>query len=513
MNSTPTVLVILDGFGYREQQTYNAIELADTPLINHLLNTYPYTYLKASGHAVGLPKGSIGNSEVGHLTIGAGRIIKQPVVRINAIIEQHELLNDPITQTILTKTKEHTGTIHLLGLLSDANVHSNDHHLYAMLTTLHQQGYTNLVIHPFLDGRDTPPRSAQRYLQRLQSVIDTLGVGIIGSIHGRFYAMDRDHNWDRTEQSYKTLTQEQPIRFDSWQDALTSYYTQSITDEFVPPTQLTHKGIIRNHDTVIFFNFRPDRARQLTAAFVGTEWNAFKRVPPTLTGFITPVAYDTVQKLPTHALLEPIIVRNTLKEVLNAHNVSMFSIAETEKYAHVTYFFNGGKEELLEHEERVLIPSIHARNYVQKPEMSAPLITDAVLKSLNNNPKDFYVVNYANADMVGHSGNLEATIHAIECLDRELERLYKQVVIAMNGTLYITADHGNAEYMFNEQEGQPSTAHTTNPVPFIVVKKELESIVMILSLKELDDIAPFILQHMNIPVPPEMKKYKEDAPL
>lgn len=505
MENRPTVLVVLDGFGYREQQTYNAIAQADTPTLTYMLNSYPHTYLQASGEAVGLPKGSIGNSEVGHLTIGSGRIIKQPVVRINEIIEHHKLLKDDISEKIFSLTKEHKGTVHLLGLLSDANVHSNDHHLYAMLSSLHQQGYTHIVIHPFLDGRDTPPRCAQRYLHHLEEVINTLGIGIIGSIHGRFYAMDRDHNWDRTEQSYRTLTQEQPIKFESWQDALAAYYKQSITDEFVPPTQLNHHGIIHDHDTLIFFNFRPDRARQLTAAFVGTEWHAFKRAALTLTGCITAVAYDTVEKLPTHALLEPIMVHNTLKEVLNAHEISMFSIAETEKYAHVTYFFNGGNEQPLEHEERVLIPSIHARNYVQKPEMSAPLITDAVLKSLNNSCKDFYLINYANADMVGHSGDLAATIRAIECLDRELERLYKQVITNMQGTLYVTGDHGNAEYMFNEQEGQPSTAHTTNPVPFIVINKELEHRTIPLPLEELDDIAPFILKQMRLPIPKEME--------
>jgi 2,3-bisphosphoglycerate-independent phosphoglycerate mutase len=510
-NNKPTVLVILDGFGYREQQTYNAITQADTPTITHMLNTYPHSLLSASGESVGLPKGSIGNSEVGHLTIGAGRIIKQPVVRINEMIEHHTFLEDQITTSIINTTQLHNGTIHILGLLSDANVHSNEHHLFAILTILKKKGFSRIVVHPFLDGRDTPPRSAARYLKQLDQTIDSLGIGIIGSIHGRFYAMDRDHNWERTEQSYKVLTQPQPIRFNSWQEALETYYNQSITDEFVPPTPLHADCTIKDHDTIIFFNFRPDRARQLTAAFVGTEWKAFKRMPLHLTGFITPVAYDTVEKLPTHALLKPMIVSNTLKDVLNEHNVSMFSIAETEKYAHVTYFFNGGNEQILSHEERVLIPSIPARNYIQKPEMSAPLITDAVLKSLHNNPKDFYLINYANADMVGHSGNIEATIKAIECLDREIERIYKEIVIVMDGTLYIAADHGNAEYMFNDQEDQPNTAHTTNPVPFIFIRNDLEGSTITLPLKELDDIAPFILKEMNLPIPQEMCHTKKEC--
>lgn len=504
MNNKPTALVILDGFGHRDQQTYNAITQAETPTINHLLNTYPHTLLEASGTAVGLPPGSIGNSEVGHLTIGAGRIIKQSVVRINEMIAHGTLLKDTACKSMLKNTAQTDHTIHIMGLLSDANVHSNENHLYAMLEVLQKKGYSRIVIHPFLDGRDTPPRCAERYLKKLDHVIETLGIGTIGSLHGRFYAMDRDHHWDRTEKSYKVLTQKHVPQFFSWHSVLAHYYKQGITDEFIPPTQLRTDASITNHDTLIFFNFRPDRARQLTAAFVSPAWSSFTRTPLSLTGFITPVHYDTPKKLPTHALLQPIPINNTLKQVLNDHNITLFSVAETEKYAHVTYFFNGEQEQHLRHEERVLIPSLPVKNYAQKPEMSAPLITDAVLRSLYNNPKNFYLINYANADMVGHSGNMESTIKAIECLDQQLERLYKQVVTTMKGTLYITGDHGNAEYMFNPQENQPCTAHTANRVPFIWAKEELAKSTLTLPLQSLADIAPFILENMNIPIPQEM---------
>lgn len=497
-------LIILDGFGYREQQTYNAISQADTPTITYLFNTYPHTFLKASGTAVGLPANSIGNSEVGHFTIGAGRIIKQPVVRLNEMIENHTLLEDAVTTSLLEKTKLHDKTVHLFGLLSDANVHSNEHHLYAMLAILNQKGFSRIVIHPFLDGRDTPPRSAEKYLNNLERVIKQLGVGIIGSIHGRFYAMDRDRNWERTEQSYKVLTQQHPIHFTSWREVLSTYYAQNITDEFIPPTPLHDHAIIKDDDTVIFFNFRPDRARQLTAAFVAPAFNGFHRKLIPLTGFITSVQYDLPALLPAHALLKPVRLNNTLKQELNDHHISMFSIAETEKYAHVTYFFNGENEAPLLYEERVLIPSIPAKNYIHKPDMSARLITNAIIHSLTTAPREFYLINYANADMVGHSGNMEATIKAVECLDHQIEALYKHIVLDMKGTLYITSDHGNAEYKFNSQEQQPSTAHTTNPVPFILVNNNVKNTMIELPLTGLSDIAPFILKEMNIPIPKEM---------
>lgn len=500
--NNPTVLVILDGFGHRDQRTYNAIAQADAPTINYLLNTYPHTLLQSSGAAVGLPPGSMGNSEVGHLTIGAGRIIKQAVVRINEMIAHGTLLQDPISETILNKTKKHT--IHIMGLLSDANVHSNQNHLYAMLEALQKKGFSHIIIHPFLDGRDTPPCSAKRYLTELDIAMKKFDCGSIGSIHGRFYAMDRDHNWDRTEKSYTVLTQQQKPQFTSWQDALCYFYKNGITDEFILPTALHDNSTIKADDTVIFFNFRPDRARQLTAAFVSPKWNAFTKMDLPLSGFITPVQYGPPEEFPTHALLQPIVIQNTLKDVLNNHNITMFSIAETEKYAHVTYFFNGEVEQQLSNEERVFVPSIPAKNYVQKPEMSAHLITNAVLKSLKNDPKDFYLINYANADMVGHSGNMGSTIKAIECLDRQIEQLYKQIIIDMEGTLYITGDHGKAEYMFNQEENQPNTAHTTDPVPFIFIKKNIEKSIQKLPLHGLADIAPFILKNMNISIPQEM---------
>jgi 2,3-bisphosphoglycerate-independent phosphoglycerate mutase len=503
MNQPPIALIILDGFGYQAQQRYNAIAQAHTPTLDHLFKTYPHCLLKASGEAVGLPKGSIGNSEVGHLTIGAGRIIEQPVTRLNTMIANHTFCTDRQTETILEQAASRGKTIHVMGLLSDANVHSNYHHLDAFLELCAQKKYTNVIVHAFLDGRDTPPQSAQHYLDHLEDTIKRLGVGHIGSIHGRFYSMDRDHNWDRTAKSYAVLTQESTKPFPTWQDALKASYAQGITDEFVLPRALSAHATINDDDCVFFFNFRPDRARQLTAAFVQPDFTGFAKKDIRLTGFITPVPYDTPAHLPTHSLLNRKDIHNTLKEVLNDHDISMLSIAETEKYAHVTYFFNGEDETKLSHEERILIPSLHVETYKDHPEMSAALITQAVLESLRTNPKEFYLINYANADMVGHSGSLEATIRAVECIDAQLGILYNQIM-SMNGTLYITGDHGNAECMFDEKTHQPNTAHTTNPVPFILITKAVEHSSEKLPLTQLSDIAPFILKGMNLPIPAEM---------
>lgn len=506
MNKRPQALIILDGFGYRDQLAYNAILRARTPMLQFLFNNYPYTYLQASGKAVGLPAGSMGNSEVGHLTIGAGRIIKQPISLINDMIKNGLFCTDSTTEVILKKTIESNSTIHVMGLLSDANVHSNYTHLDAFLKLCAQKNYKNVIIHPFLDGRDTPPRSAAHYLQHLQNTIENLNTGKIGTLHGRFYSMDRDHNWDRTEKSYQVLTTPKQSRelFSNWQSMLESYYAQSITDEFIPPTAVTTDCHIKSGDCIFFFNTRPDRARQLTAAFINPKFNSFTREKIVLHGFITPVPYDKKSNLPTHALLKREAIQNTLKEVLNNQGYSIVSVAETEKYAHITYFFNGEKEDILSHEERILIKSIPAHNYIEHPQMSAPQITDAVIDSLTKNLKDFYLINYANADMVGHSGSLEATVEAIECIDQQISTLYDHVVKQYNGILYITADHGNAETMFDTITHQPHTSHTTNPVPFILVDTQYKKLPYLLTLKGLSDIAPFILAYNHIPIPREM---------
>jgi 2,3-bisphosphoglycerate-independent phosphoglycerate mutase len=499
----PTVLVILDGFGYRKEKKFNAIAQARTPHIDFWMEHFPTTLLRASGTAVGLLDNMIGNSEVGHLTIGCGRIIEQPLTIIHHAIENKSIFSHPLLLEKFALLKHKNEPLHIMGLLSDAGIHSHVELLYALLKMAVEHGLTKIYVHAFLDGRDTPPKSAAIYLSQLDTILHTLGHGIIATMQGRFYAMDRDKNWDRTEKSYKVLTEKQQITKQDWQEVLSQAYQHNITDEFVPPTQLDPQGIIESGAGVIFFNIRPDRARQLTAAFVDPHFNHFPIRKINLTFFITPVGYGA--HLKTDVLYPQKPEYNTLKDVLSEHDKTIFSIAETEKYAHITYFFNGGREKILPHEVRILIPSIIAKTYVDHPQMSAPQITEAVLKSLKKIPKDFYLINYANADMVGHSGNFQATVKAVECLDTELKKLYDVVVESMGGTMYITADHGKAEDMYDPETGMPRTAHTNNPVPFIMLRKDLENSNYTLPLTQLADIAPFILHNMHLPIPTEME--------
>jgi len=502
-NNAPTMLVILDGFGWSEEKKHNAIAHANTPHFDKWLSEYPHAFLQASGSAVGLPEGFIGNSEVGHLTIGAGRITKSPITLIDDGIKNLTFLSNPALLDTFERVKKDNGTLHIMGLLSDAGVHADIHHLHAFIKAAHNFGIQKIALHPFLDGRDSAPKAAIKFLEDLEKEITVTGA-IIGSIHGRSYAMDRDKNWDRTEQSYRTLTQPQDIKYDNWRDALNDYYKNDITDEFIPPTQLDKNAIIKDGDAVIFINFRPDRARQLAAAFTDTHFDAFKKNPLKLNGFVTPLLYD--KKVKTDIMYPTPIITNTLTQTLAQHQKTIFTIAETEKYAHVTYFFNGGKETPEVNESRSLIPTLNEKNSKCAPCMAADHITSTVLSSLQQNPCDFYLINYANADIIGHTGDFDATVTAVECLDRKLGELYKQVVEKMNGTLYITADHGNAEDMFDEKTGQPRTAHTTNPVPFLWITQKERGNDTQLPLQQLRDIAPFILKHMGISVPKEMEE-------
>ncbi len=496
----PVALVILDGFGYRKETDYNAIAHAHTPTLNELFATYPHTLLEASGTAVGLLPGYAGNSEVGHLTIGAGRTIMQPGTIIHNAIQDGTFFSNALLNTTL-KTLPKTKKLHLMGLLSDAGVHSNTEHLYAFMQEARVCGIEHIVIHPFLDGRDTLPQSAHIYLEQLQKYIDKYG-GIIGSMHGRFYAMDRDKNWNRIEKSYQVLTGDEQIHFTDWSRALNYYYEQGLTDEFIPPTLFSQQGIISDGDGIILFNFRPDRARQLTESFTNPNFNAFKHKKLNPKFFITPTDYG----LPTTVLYAQQPITPTLKEVLSNHGLKLFTIAETEKYAHVTYFFSGGKEDAFEHEKRILIPSIRTKNYIHHPCMSAHEITQTILQSLKTDPHDFYLINYANADMVGHSGDFNATVKAIECLDKQVKQLVDAIVYGMNGTLYITADHGNAEEKWDYTAQQPRTAHTTNKVPFVMVQQGLEHNTINLPLHTLADIAPCIIRNMQLEVPIAMRR-------
>jgi len=511
----PKMLIILDGFGYSEETFYNAIFHAKTPNIDAMLKTYPNTNLCASGGCVGLLDGYIGNSEVGHMTIGAGRVIKQPIARIHNAIRDKSFFSNDILVKAMKKIKNAGRDLHIMGLLSDAGVHGHIEHLYAFLLAARKEKIEKVYVHAFLDGRDVAPKTAAQYLNNLTQFMIEEQVGSLASIHGRFYAMDRDKNWDRTEKSYRVLIgraegsdqflcENHMPECECWKDLLEASYQQNITDEFIVPVQLDSTGVIENGDGIVFFNFRPDRARQLTASFVDPKFSNFNTEGLLLSCFVTPVRYSSV--LQTDVMFEREKIENSFSDVLIKSGKRIFAIAETEKYAHVTYFFNGGREQKYKNEKRVLVPSLGLKSYAEAPKMSAENITAEILRSLRDDPYDFYIVNYANADMVGHSGNFEATIKAIECLDGELKKLYDEVVEKMEGTMYVTADHGNAEQMFDEYTGQPHTAHTTNLVPFILLQEGLEKSSMKLPLTQLADIAPFILQNMGLDVPLQMKR-------
>jgi 2,3-bisphosphoglycerate-independent phosphoglycerate mutase len=486
-NKFPTMLVILDGFGYRESQDHNAIAHAHMPHFFNMLANYPWTTLNASGPAVGLPQGYIGNSEVGHLTMGCGTIIKQPMTLIEEAFEQKKPSEIPTLKSALMRLAKQHKVLHIMGLLSDAGVHSSTHHVYKFLQAA-KDLHVPVVIHPFLDGRDTNPGTALTYLHELDTMVKKLGVGTIGSIHGRFYAMDRNNNWHLTEKSYHVLTEQQSHTAKSWQEVLDKAQQEQMSEEFIPPIQLAGSHYIKPGDGVLFFNFRPDRARQLTKLFLNGNGKDIKSFP--LSTFITPVSYGS--QYDTTVLFHGGKITQTLTGMLNDHDYSICSIAETEKYAHVTYFFNGGREEKLPHETRILIPSITRKSYDTHPAMSADTVTEAAFYSLRYNPHDFYVINYANADMVGHTGNFQATVHALECIDKQLGLLFDEVVTKQNGILIITGDHGKAEEMFDTTTQQARTSHTTNPVYFVVVQQELEHQHAELPLTQLSDIAPFI---------------------
>ncbi|MBI2775265.1 2,3-bisphosphoglycerate-independent phosphoglycerate mutase [Candidatus Dependentiae bacterium] len=501
MEKKPLVLVILDGFGSSAQTTGNAIAHAKKPFFQMVLEKYPHTVLAASGKAVGLAQGQIGNSEVGHLTIGAGRRIESDAVRIDTAIKSGNFFSNKVLINAFKKINK-KNKLHVIGLVSNGRVHSDIGHLYALIKAAKENNIERVVVHAILDGRDVPQRSAEYFLNELEVWCKENGIGTIGSLHGRFYAMDRDQHWERIEQTYQVLTQPQEIQFESWRAALDYYYAENISDEFLPPTQLKAMRIIEADDGILFFNFRPDRARQLTEAFVAQSFSHFSRSYMPLSFFITMTQYDKQSDTPF--LIKPLEIKNTLKEILSENGKKTFALAETEKYAHVTYFFNGLKEQTLTNETRVLVPSLGYRSYADAPCMSASEITKKALEALQENRYDFFLINYANADMVGHSGDFNATVKAIECLDDQLEKLWQGVKKA-HGILCITGDHGKAEQMIDPQTGQEQTSHTTNPVYFIAINSEKEKL-DISSLKELADIAPWILRQINCTVPNEMKR-------
>jgi 2,3-bisphosphoglycerate-independent phosphoglycerate mutase len=500
MKRPPLVLAILDGWGCREATYGNAIAAADLPNWHHLLATYPWTELEASGEAVGLPAGIMGNSEVGHINIGSGRVVRQGLVVIDAEIAAGELPRNPVLLQCIEHVRRTGGTLHLLGLLSDGKVHSSQDHLEALIDAA-VAANVPLAIDAFLDGRDVPPRSAQTYLDRLEAHLAARGrSGAIRTVSGRYYAMDRDKRWDRSEKAYAALARGEAAHHAATADeALAAAYARGENDEFVVPTIVGEPRPIAGGDAAIFFNFRPDRARQLTLAFTAPGFREFAVLPLGDLLFATMTKYE--EDFPNPVLFGPRPQNDTFGEVVARAGLSQLRLAETEKYAHVTYFFNGGREEVFRNEDRVLIPSNRrVATYDLAPEMSAAEITSTALDDIAHRHHDVIVMNYANADMVGHTGKWDPTISGLETLDVCLGRLAHAVRDA-GGILAITADHGNAEEKLDE-DGNPLTAHTTNPVPFVLVcDRPLGTFT---DRGKLGDIAPTLLPLLGLDVPEAM---------
>ena len=497
----PLILLILDGWGYEDKAEHNAIASASTPQWDEWWKSRPHTLIQASGDHVGLPDDQMGNSEVGHMHIGAGRIIYQDFTRINQAITSREFFQNPAFLKVIDAMKASNKTLHIMGLLSKGGVHSHENHLFAFLELCHQKDFRRVCLHLFLDGRDTPPQSALANIKALNQQLETYPVATICSITGRYYAMDRDNRWERMAPVYRLLTEaDSSAHFDTAETALDTWYNEHIYDEFIPPTRVGKKHPIHDGDAIFFFNFRSDRARQLTEALINNEFTGFDRArTPALSHFVSMTQYS--QKLPTTCAYPPIALQNTIGEVLAKQGLSQLRIAETEKYAHVTYFFNGGSEHVFPKEERILIPSPTVATYNLLPEMNAPQLTKALVDAIKREAYDVIICNYANADMVGHTGDFQATVKAIECLDRCMRDIWGALAIK-GGNLLITADHGNAEMMFNEQSGQTHTAHTCHPVPLLYIGEGWHFKENITG--SLIDIAPTMLALLGINQPADM---------
>jgi 2,3-bisphosphoglycerate-independent phosphoglycerate mutase len=501
----PVVLVILDGWGYCEETRGNAIAAAKTPVMQSLWAAYPHTLIRTSGKAVGLPEGQMGNSEVGHLNIGAGRVVPQELVRISDAVEDGSIQRNPALVKICQEVRSRNGKLHMVGLCSEGGVHSHLSHLFGLLDLAKSQGLSEICIHAITDGRDTTPKDAVQAIGLLQNYIDRIGVGRIATLSGRYYAMDRDRRWDRVKRAYDVMTQDGAGDGRKAVEVLQASYAEGVNDEFVLPIRIA-PGAVESGDGVIFFNFRPDRARQLTQAFVNPNFTGFETKAIAPLSFATFTQYEP--ELAVDVAFEPQNLSNILGEVIANHGLKQFRTSETEKYAHVTYFFNGGLEEPFAGEDRELVSSPMVATYDKAPAMSAAPLTEVAIAAVEKKIYSLIVINYANPDMVGHTGQIEATIKALETVDRCLGRLLESVGKA-GGTAIITADHGNAEHMLDDA-GNPWTAHTTNPVPLILLEGEGAKIpghgtnVSLRSDGKLADIAPTILEILQLPVPPEM---------
>jgi 2,3-bisphosphoglycerate-independent phosphoglycerate mutase len=501
------MLMILDGWGHREAREFNAIAHARTPQFDALWENGPATTLSASGTDVGLPQGMMGNSEVGHLNLGAGRVVWQDVSRISRAIDDGSFFDNRVFLEALGRVESGEGRLHLIGLVSDGGVHSYEQHYFALLELAKARGIPGdrVTVHAVTDGRDTPPTSGLEFVRRLEARMNRLGTGRIGTVMGRYWAMDRDKRWDRLEKAYRALALGEGKRTGAWADAVEASYAEGTTDEFILPIVVEEKGLplgaFRDGDVVIFFNFRADRAREITHAFTDAEFAHFERTRTPRLHWVCMTEYDARLTAPT--AFPPQHLDRIFGEHLSTLGLSQFHIAETEKYAHVTFFFNGGREEPFEGEERILVPSPRVPRYNQKPEMNAAEVTAKLLDRLDRSVPDFTLINYANPDMVGHTGDFDAAVMAVEAVDGELGRAV-EAFTAGGGVVFVTADHGNAELMFDVEADEPHTAHTTSPVPLIVVGEGMGGR-RLAEGGRLCDVVPTLASILGIDLPPVME--------
>lgn len=504
MSKKPAVLMILDGYGLNEKTQANAVAEANTPVMDKLMAECPFVKGNASGLAVGLPDGQMGNSEVGHLNMGAGRIVYQELTRITKEIEDGDFFRNEAMLEAVENCKKNNSALHLMGLLSDGGVHSHNTHLYGILELAKRNGLDKVYVHAFLDGRDTAPTSGKEFMAELVEKMKEIGVGEVATVTGRYYAMDRDNRWDRVEQAYHALTKGEGIKAVNPVDAIAASYAEDVTDEFVKPTVIEKAGVptatIKTGDSVIFFNFRPDRAREITRTFCADEFDGFARQERIVTTFVCFTEYDVT--IPNKLVaFHKVSITNTFGEFLAANGKTQARIAETEKYAHVTFFFNGGVEEPNAGEDRILVKSPKVATYDLKPEMSAYEVCDKLVEAIKSDKYDVIIINFANPDMVGHTGVESAAIKAVEAVDECVGKAVAAIQ-EVDGVMFICADHGNAEQLIDYATGESFTAHTTNPVPFILVNADPAY-----SLREggcLADIAPTLIELMGMEQPAEM---------
>ncbi len=508
MSKDLTMLIIMDGFGITDVENGNAVKMAKTPVLDNLFATRPYTLIDASGRAVGLPDGQMGNSEVGHINIGAGRIVDQELMRITRTVENGEFFKNEVLIEAIENAKKNNSALHTYGLVSPGGVHSHTDHLLAVVEMAKRMGLDRVYVHCFMDGRDVPPASGKGFIEDLENNLAKIGNGKIASVSGRYYAMDRDNRWERVEKAYAALVYGEGETASSAVEAMQNSYDKDVTDEFVVPTVIVENGkpvaTIKDNDSIVFFNFRPDRAREITRTLVYDDFSGFERkIAPKNLYYVTMTQYDESFGDKVHIAFKPQgTPKNMLAEYLSDNGLRQLHIAETEKYAHVTFFFNNGLNDPFKNEDRILIASPKVPTYDLKPSMSANEVTEAVIKEIKEEKYDVIILNFANCDMVGHTGVIPAAVEAVETVDTCLGKILE----ALNGikyNLFITADHGNAEKMIDPSTNQPHTAHTTNKVPFIAVSN-LHNDIQLNDGGKLADIAPTMLDIMGMKIPAEM---------